>query len=256
VERNAWLCGVGISRAAVMSALREEFDALTQRQREELFTAKAALLASPRAADLEVRLDVLLRDFVEAARRFVADNRERIDGAGLDAAAVVADVDAWTQAWRHTRDLSVGHSAAPGRGFLVPGDASAEPEQELAGEAARPGRKHNREALVVSTASLRILEMPRPPGLRLLGEVDAGSVDALGSALSGVIAGGGDRHLDLSGVLFCDLGGLRVVVDAAQRLGSGRRLVVHGMPAHMRRAMSVAGWDSLPSLVLAEALSA
>ena len=97
---------------------------------------------------------------------------------------------------------------------------------------------------------LRISRTLSPPGLSLTGDIDASNVDTVSRWLDDAIARGGDVHVELGGLLFCDAGGMRALVSAATRLGHGRRLVLHGMPAELRRVMRVVGWDEAPGLVV------
>jgi len=97
---------------------------------------------------------------------------------------------------------------------------------------------------------LRISRTLDPPGLSLTGDIDASNVDTVSRWLDDAIARGGDVHIELGGLLFCDVGGMRAMVSAAARLGHGRRLVLHGMPAELRRVMRVVGWDEVPGLVV------
>ncbi|MEW9533643.1 MEDS domain-containing protein [Microbispora sp. NPDC049125] len=100
-------------------------------------------------------------------------------------------------------------------------------------------------------AFLRIHRTGDPPGLRVEGEVDANSLDPLAEALT---AAGrrcrGDVHVDLSGVSFIDLSGMRALVDTAQSLGSGRSLVLAQVPKHVHQLFKLIGWDGAPGLRL------
>ena len=83
------------------------------------------------------------------------------------------------------------------------------------------------------------------------GTVDASNVDAMSRTLTANVNGAEEFHLDLSGLLFCDLGGLRAIVHTAQQIGGGRRLVMHGLPSHLERAMALAEWAHVPNIVMA-----
>ena len=61
----------------------------------------------------------------------------------------------------------------------------------------------------------------------------------------------GDVHVDLSGLLFCDLGGLQAIVRAAQALEPGRRMVLRGIPRQLERALEIVDWAPLPNLSIA-----
>ena len=62
--------------------------------------------------------------------------------------------------------------------------------------------------------------------------------------------GNGNAHLDVSNLSFCDVSGIRALVDAANDLGDGRRLLLHGLPEQLQTVIRVTGWSDLPTLVL------
>lgn len=76
-------------------------------------------------------------------------------------------------------------------------------------------------------------------GLAAIGEIDAHTAPSLASAID---AAGPDVALDLSGVEFVDSSGLRVLIDAHQRLaeaGGGLRLTALSEP--VRRLLEISG---------------
>ena len=78
-------------------------------------------------------------------------------------------------------------------------------------------------------------------GLRVAGEIDAHTAPRLAAALD---ASGSSIRLDLSGVEFVDSSGLRVLIDAHQRLdeaGGALRLVSPSDP--VRRLLEISGVD-------------
>ncbi|HEX2312254.1 MAG TPA: STAS domain-containing protein [Thermomonospora sp.] len=100
--------------------------------------------------------------------------------------------------------------------------------------------------------ALRIARTTRPPGLSLAGEIDDVTYPALVAALDGLARdrGTGDLHLDLSRVVFCDVAGLRAMVGLAERLGGGRRLVLHAPAPPLRTVLRVVGWNDARGLVV------
>lgn len=76
-------------------------------------------------------------------------------------------------------------------------------------------------------------------GLRLVGEIDLCTHECLRAALEDAVHGRGDLHLELSGLAFIDLGGVAVVLRAADRLGPGRQMVVHQAPHSLRLALDL-----------------
>ena len=76
-------------------------------------------------------------------------------------------------------------------------------------------------------------------GLAASGEIDAHTAPTLAAAID---AAGPDVALDLSGVEFVDSSGLRVLIDAHQRLtdaGGGLRLTALSEP--VRRLLEISG---------------
>ena len=106
---------------------------------------------------------------------------------------------------------------------------------------------------------LRITRVTRAggqPWLVIAGEIDEAGYDGLLLALGDVYHGPGDIHIDLAGVQYFDLAGLRAFVmlgEASDRRpgDGGRCVVLHEIPAHMKTTLEVLGWDCIPDLVIA-----
>lgn len=81
---------------------------------------------------------------------------------------------------------------------------------------------------------------------RLTGEVDFSCAEALVAALDGLRAHGVPA-LDLSGLQFVDVAGMRVLARAAG--ADGAPLALHGVSDWMRRVWSLAGFDLQASAV-------
>jgi hypothetical protein len=104
-----------------------------------------------------------------------------------------------------------------------------------------------------SQGGLRIFPSFDPPGLRVRGAVDASTMDVFVAALRHLgerADEAGDSHLDLGGLHFIDLDGLRHLAWAASRLPPGRRLVLHRLSAHHRDLISLLNWEDVPGLHL------
>jgi anti-anti-sigma factor len=88
------------------------------------------------------------------------------------------------------------------------------------------------------------------------GEIDAWNAEAVKAVLAKALLRGGDVHVDVSKLLFCDVTGIRAIVSAATGMEGGRRLVLHGMDPRLRQVFGVVGWGDMPSLkVEAEAVT-
>ena len=88
-----------------------------------------------------------------------------------------------------------------------------------------------------------------PIGLRFSGEIDVTNCQAIANCLTVTFAGAGDIHLDVSGLIFCDISGIRALVEVAEHRKKGR-LKLHGLPDLLQTVMKVTGWADLPALVV------
>ena len=113
---------------------------------------------------------------------------------------------------------------------------------ELVEAAISGGRIYADKQLVVT----RTLE---PYGLCFSGEIDITNSDAVPMVLSMAFVPNGEMHLDVSGLIFCDISGIRCFVDAAEAMDRGR-LLLHGLPALLQKVMNVTGWSDTNSLVI------
>jgi anti-anti-sigma regulatory factor len=95
---------------------------------------------------------------------------------------------------------------------------------------------------------LRITLLPHAPGFRVEGTVDASSRSGLAAALAAVPQANVNVHVDLSGVEFIDMEGLRLIVRAARDLAEGRLLVLDRVPSYVRALIRAVNWDVTPGL--------
>jgi len=86
------------------------------------------------------------------------------------------------------------------------------------------------------------------PGIGLSGAVGEQGHTPLAEALKAALADNqDDLHVDMSGLDFIDLEGLRLLMAAGQELGDGRAMHLERPAAHLRRVISMAGWDTVGS---------
>jgi anti-anti-sigma factor len=99
---------------------------------------------------------------------------------------------------------------------------------------------------------LRITQISSPPGLAIDGEIDEATYPALVTSLHEFAEGHRVVHLDLSGLSYCDLAGLRAIVRLAIEDGADhpRQVVLHNLPRHIRAVLAITGWDALPGLAV------
>lgn len=99
----------------------------------------------------------------------------------------------------------------------------------------------------------------RPPAiLRLAGVIDESTYPVLRRVLAKATKAGDDAiRVDLAGIEFCDLAGLRMIVSLA---GSGGldgagpdRVMIADLPAPLADLMHILGWDAAPGVVLLDA---
>jgi anti-anti-sigma regulatory factor len=105
-------------------------------------------------------------------------------------------------------------------------------------------------APVYADKQLVVSRTASPDGLRFSGEIDATNSHAVGTAISSAQVPDRDIHIEVAGLLFCDISGIRAFVSAAEALPKGRRLLLHGMPAQLETVIKVVGWNRMPSLVV------
>ncbi len=91
--------------------------------------------------------------------------------------------------------------------------------------------------------------------LVLSGDIDDATYSGLTAALSAAADVPGDIHVDLGGVQFCDIAGLRALVLLAGAHGPSpdlpdRRVLLHTLPAHLQTVLRILGWDGVPGLVI------
>lgn len=103
---------------------------------------------------------------------------------------------------------------------------------------------------VYADRHLVITRTQHPRGLRFAGEIDVANSEAVGASLAFAFPEFGDPHLDLSRLSFCDISGIRAIVEAAGALVHARRLLLHGLPAQLETVIKVTGWSEMPSLEL------
>ncbi|MGR6915192.1 STAS domain-containing protein [[Actinomadura] parvosata] len=95
----------------------------------------------------------------------------------------------------------------------------------------------------------RVTLVSHPFGLRITGEIDRGNRHLLAGALTwALLAGSHDIRLDLSGLTFIDVAGMRLIITAAARLSSDREVILDPISPAVRRVLSLTGWEQAPGL--------
>lgn len=124
------------------------------------------------------------------------------------------------------------------------------------GEHGTPGEPGRGSGLVLDDGTLRISwRSGEPPIMALAGEVDESSYPGLVAALTGAAARYDEIHLDLAGLAYCDLAGLRAIVRLASPDRPGdpvKQVVLHQVPESLRTVLHIVGWDAPARLTLAD----
>ncbi|WP_250030180.1 STAS domain-containing protein [Paractinoplanes maris] len=93
---------------------------------------------------------------------------------------------------------------------------------------------------------LEITAMAGPPGARVTGEVDLGTLPIFDLALELLAGCSSDVVIDLAGVTFLDIGGARALAEATRQVrDSGRRLWMRSPSPQVRRMIDLLGWAAL-----------
>jgi ABC-type transporter Mla MlaB component len=102
----------------------------------------------------------------------------------------------------------------------------------------------------VAEEALRITKAHDQPGLIIAGDVDESGYPLLLQRLA-ALDHHGDIHIDLGGIEFCDLAGLRAIVCAGrpgEDTSRGRPVCLHAVPPQLRKIMQILGWENRPGL--------
>ena len=104
-----------------------------------------------------------------------------------------------------------------------------------------------------------------PPVLHLAGDIDESSYRTLSEVLAAAAATGWDRiQVDLAGVGYCDVAGLRAIMSLAGDPGeSGRKngeaavrqIVLVHLPPPLRIVLRILSWDTVPGVIVEDCSS-
>ena len=124
--------------------------------------------------------------------------------------------------------------------------------------AARAGQSWSDGAGQLAPQSpLRITFHRGPATLELAGVIDDSTYPVLTRSLArAALSGAAAIRIDLTGVEFCDLAGLRAITSLASPAGYGpatvRQVTIAHLPAQLTGILRILGWDATPGLVLVE----
>ncbi len=102
--------------------------------------------------------------------------------------------------------------------------------------------------------ALRITGIRDQGALAVAGEIDEDNYPALVDALRKLTGGLREIHINLAGVEYCDLAGLRAIIRLAGSAGNhgraGSHLVLHEVPGYLVAVLQILGWDTTPGLTI------
>jgi anti-anti-sigma regulatory factor len=218
-ERLRWVANVGPGTVEVARSLHAEFETVASRYRPLLIAAKASLLsaAPPRSRHSRDALAALIRDFLAEVDAFINQNTARISPTGFSPESLSATAGRRLLEWQGDRRLDLPSIDEEWIGQTAPSVELAGPE-------------------VPDASGLLISRVDNPPVLRLTGQVDQANLAALAEALDQTRPVGIPVRVDLSGLTFCSVGGMRILVEAA----AAGDLELVGIPPHLASAFGAA----------------
>ncbi|MFB9909122.1 MEDS domain-containing protein [Allokutzneria oryzae] len=89
-------------------------------------------------------------------------------------------------------------------------------------------------------------------GLRLSGEINRSNLAELSAALESSIQDDNDLHLDLADLHYADVAAVRLLVQTADGLPEGRRIVLSSPGPIVKAILRIYDWDQLPTVRLLE----
>jgi ABC-type transporter Mla MlaB component len=103
---------------------------------------------------------------------------------------------------------------------------------------------------------LRIICAGSPEVVLIAGEIDQAHYLGLVSTLEDLVDPEGDVHVNLAGLAYCDVAGLRAILRLAgtgqDRGPHGRSLFLDDVPSQLATVLGILGWDCTPGLIVNE----
>ncbi len=102
---------------------------------------------------------------------------------------------------------------------------------------------------------LRIICAGSPEVVLIGGEIDESSYLGLVSTLNDLVDRQGDVHVNLAELAYCDVAGLRAILqlagtDRGGEAHSAKSLSLDEVPHHLTMLLQILGWDSVPGLIM------
>jgi anti-anti-sigma factor len=87
--------------------------------------------------------------------------------------------------------------------------------------------------------------------IALAGEIDCATTSDIVAMIAEQFVDDGDLVIDAEALSFIDVAGCRVLVQAAESLGDGCKLVVMNAPSSLTRVLLACGWAEHPRIFIA-----
>jgi anti-anti-sigma factor len=99
-------------------------------------------------------------------------------------------------------------------------------------------------------ALLTVTPVYDPVGWQVAGDIDLGNAMAWQSALAAIADRAGEVRLDLTGLAFIDVQGVRALARTAVGMADGHRLILDAAPPELLRLLRLSGWDRISNFVI------
>ncbi|HVB77343.1 MAG TPA: STAS domain-containing protein [Candidatus Nitrosotalea sp.] len=180
-----------------------------------------------------------------AIESFATQNRHRLQSLGIAPDRFARAFAEWTKA-RQMPLARLGRmvqetGSDPLRGLWIRLASALEEGEASAGEAAGRAIDCTTTASSPGDAGLEIEAAANR--VRLRGQIDRDAWEQLSGLAVMAAALDGDLILDLGGVSFCDVGGLRILLALAEARRERGALILESVPEELARALPALGWN-------------
>jgi anti-anti-sigma factor len=237
---------VGLERLELVRTLQREFDQFSDPYRDSLYRLRERLVSDPTDWQRRDDLDRKLTQYRRAIASFLEEREPRFRDAGLPVAPLQELLEESLARWSRDR------LGRPSQLDATRLRAFSPEAQAFLGSAVDASWKREAAAreVIFDDGMLEVARLNDPPRLALSGEIDASNAESVAEALAGEGRRVDQLSIDLSGVLFCDLAGLRAILGAAARLDGQSTLWLQRVPEQMARVMKLAELTPPPNLVV------
>jgi hypothetical protein len=218
-DRERWVATVGPGEIEVARVLMAEFESMASPYGARLLEAKAKVIAEAPQPTISSRraLAGLVSQFLAEVDAFITLHATAIVGTGMAIDSLSGAIERAFEAWQGSALLDLPSTEDNWFGTA---------EHEVGIDA----------ATTVAVPGLLIATIAQPSEVRLTGQIDESNLAAVTASLDAAVTAGAPVTVELSGVTFCSLGGLRHLAIGA----ACGNLRLAGVPTHLSRALAAA----------------